>query len=107
MFKDNFDNTHITNEELMNLRSKEKITILDVRELYEYNICNIPDSTLLPLNTLINNYETALNKETTYFILCHTGQRSYYVTDFLTKKGYSAVNILGGIADNDEFNVPY
>lgn len=107
MFTDNFNNKHISNEELMTVRQEKEINILDVRELFEYNICHIPGSTLLPLNTLLKNYETALNKETTYYILCHTGQRSYYVTDFLTKKGYSAINILGGIADNDEYNVPY
>lgn len=107
MFTDNFNNKHITNEELMTLRQKKEIQILDVRELFEYNICHIPGSTLFPLNTLIHNYKTALDKNTTYYILCHTGQRSYYITDFLTKNGYSAINILGGIADNQEYNVPY
>lgn len=107
MFKDSENNVHITNDELMDLRENSKVNIIDVREVYEYNICHIPDSTLIPLNKLLTQYSDILNKEDTYYILCHTGQRSYYVTDFLSKRGYLAINILGGIANNDEFNVPY
>ena len=107
MFKDTFNNTHIKNDELMELMKNEELSIIDVREVYEYNICHIPGSILIPLQELIRHFQKHLNKETTYYILCHTGQRSYYVTDFLTNKGYSAINIIGGIADNDKYNVPY
>lgn len=107
MMKDIDNNLHITNDELMVLRENSPVNIIDVRELFEYKICHIPESKLIPLNTLLSRYPEILDKESTYYILCHTGQRSYYVTDYLTKNGYNAVNILGGIVENNTYNVPY
>ncbi len=107
MFTDFDENKHITNQELLGLMSKVKINILDVRELYEYNICHIPGSILIPINKVLIDYSTVLNKEETYYIICHTGQRSYYITDYLTKKGYNVFNIMGGISDNEKYNIPY
>ena len=107
MFKDYENNLHVTNQEVLDLMKKEKINILDVRELYEYNICHIPGSILIPINKVIRDYESILSKEETYYVICHTGQRSYYITDYLTKKGFKVFNIIGGISDNDKYNVPY
>ena len=38
-----------------------------------------------------------LDKDQTYYILCHHGQRSYMVTEYLTKYGYDVINIVGGV----------
>ena len=107
MFIESENNRHITNQELMELRKKSKINLIDIRELYEYNICHIEGALLIPLGKLMRDHEQILQKNNTYYLYCHTGQRSYFMTDFLTKEGYDVVNVLGGIADNDEFNVPY
>lgn len=107
MFKDQENNLHISNPELMELHLNSSINIIDVREQFEYNICHIPGSNLLPLQTLLRSPETLLKKDTRYYIICHTGQRSYYVTDYLTKKGFNVVNVLGGISQNIEYNIPY
>ena len=64
-------------------------------------------SYFIPLNTLLKDPNIFINKKETYFIICHTGQRSYYVTDYLTKMGYNVVNIVGGITAVEKYNVPY
>lgn len=107
MFKDFENNKHITNQEVMDLMSNGDINILDVRELFEYNICHIPGSILIPINKIIRDYDTVLDKNQTYYIICHTGQRSYFITDYLTKKGFDVFNIVGGISGNEKYNVPY
>lgn len=107
MFTDLDNNKHITNDELMSQMAISKPIILDIRELFEYQICKIPDSLHLPMNDLLRNYKTLLQKNEQYFIICHTGKRSYFVTDYLTKEGYNVVNVLGGIAQNTRFNVDY
>ena len=91
----------------MDLMSNGDINILDVRELFEYNICHIPGSILIPINKIIRDYDTVLDKNQTYYIICHTGQRSYFITDYLTKKGFDVFNIVGGISGNEKYNVPY
>jgi rhodanese-related sulfurtransferase len=107
MFIDTENNKHITNQELMNLRAISNPIILDIRELFEYHICHIPDSLHIPMNHLLLHYEQLLQKNKEYYIICHTGRRSYYVTDYLSKLGYSIINVIGGIAQNDQHNVPY
>lgn len=107
MFKDDYGNNHIYGPDLIKDESISRNQIIDVREPFEIKICNIPNTKNIPLNSLLMNAQTLLDKNQTYYILCHTGQRSYYVTDTLTKLGYSVINVVGGITSIDEFNVPY
>lgn len=107
MFKDNDNIYHIYGEELLQNNKLDYDKIIDIREDYEIKICKIPNTLHIPMNTLITNIERFLDKEETYYILCHHGHRSYYVTQILQDKGYNCVNIIGGIASIDQFNVPY
>jgi rhodanese-related sulfurtransferase len=107
MFKDSFNITHIYGTELLQNSDISVEQIVDIREPFEITICNIPGTLHIPMYTLISNYERLLDKNKPYYILCHTGQRSYSVTDYLSQKGYNIINIIGGIASIDEYNVPY
>jgi rhodanese-related sulfurtransferase len=107
MFKDAYNNNHVYGQNLLENFDINNINIIDVREPYEIEICNIPGSLFIPLNTLLKDPNIFINKKETYFIICHTGQRSYYVTDHLTKMGYNVVNIIGGITAVEKYNVPY
>ena len=50
------------------------------------------------MNALLNNYASLLINDKVYYLLCHTGQRSYHVTRILNELGYIVVNVFGGIA---------
>ena len=107
MFKDNEGILHIHGKDLTILMNDKDIKLIDIREQYEINICSVPGSLKIPMYTLLRGFEQLLNKDDEYYILCHTGQRSYYVTDILTQKGYKVINVVGGIVSIDEHNVPY
>ncbi len=107
MFKDFQGLQHIYAEKLLALNAINRINIIDIREPFEVNICKIPDCLFIPMKTLLTHFESLLDQTQQYFIICHTGQRSYYVTDYLSKQGYNVVNVVGGISMIPEFNVPY
>ena len=107
MFVDNFNITHVYGKTLLQEMSIDDITIIDIREPFEFRICKVPGSLHIPMNTLLIEHKKLLKKDMTYYIICHTGQRSYYTCDILTNEGYNVVNIVGGIASIDKYNVPY
>ncbi len=94
-FKDNLN--HIVATALYQKYKEENLTVIDVREPYELLESKLEDAINIPLMKLLTSYSSLLRKDVTYYILCHTGQRSYYVTNFLDEKGYKVVNIVGGI----------
>lgn len=71
-------------------------TIIDVRETYEYEMGNIPNSRNIPLDDLIDNPEKYLNHDEKYYIYCETSFRSSRVCDFLSDFGYNVYLIDGG-----------
>ena len=107
MFVDTFNIKHIYGNSILNEVSINDINIIDIREPFELKICSIPNSLFIPMRDLLTKTSHYINKAETYYIICHTGQRSYYVCDELTKQGYNVINIVGGIQSIDEFNVAY
>lgn len=97
MFEFNDNLNHIIATALYQKYKDEDLAVIDVREPYELLESKLNGAVNIPLMKLLTNYPSLLKKEVTYYILCHTGQRSYYVTNFLTEKGYKVVNIVGGI----------
>ena len=75
----------------------KSLYIIDIREPYELVELPFKGAFNIPLNTLLTHYQTFLKKEETYYILCHHGQRSYYVTNYLSEKGYNVINVIGGV----------
>jgi len=75
----------------------EKITLIDVREPWEYNIAKIEGAQLIPLATLGSEYKT-LDPQAEIVIHCHMGMRSMDATQFLLQQGFKNVkNLTGGI----------
>ena len=77
------------------LKNKE-VVLVDVREPYEVEICNIKGSLFIPMNEIPQNIEQ-LDKEKRYAVMCHSGVRSLYVSNYLNSLGYSTLNVTGGI----------
>ena len=69
--------------------------LLDVREPEEFAHGHIPDAINLPLSQMRERY-VELPNDRDIWTCCGVGQRSYYVTRFLTLHGYRTRNLSGG-----------
>ena len=81
------------------LDNNEDIFLLDVREPHEYEINNIHDGYLIPLNDLPNRVNE-LDSSREIVAYCKVGGRSARAVEFLHKVGFKKVkNLVGGIDD--------
>jgi rhodanese-related sulfurtransferase len=77
--------------------SDQSVTVLDVRESWEYAICAIPGSINVPLSTLPHNLNR-LSADGPLVVLCHHGMRSMQAVAWLRQNGFeNATNLQGGI----------
>ncbi|MGB7604133.1 MAG: rhodanese-like domain-containing protein [Lutisporaceae bacterium] len=80
------------------LNEDKDIILLDVRTPEEYKEKHIPNSILLPLDTIKRDSEKKLtNKEATIFVYCRSGGRSATAVATLANLGYTNVYNIGGI----------
>ena len=98
---------HINAKSMQSLMKEKDIVIIDIREQFEIDITSVPGTVNIPMQVVLNNFKDILKKEQEYYILCHTGQRSYYLTSILTQYGYNVINAYGGITLMEEFYVHY
>ena len=74
-----------------------EVTLVDVREQWEFDICQINGAILMPMGEIAKTYVN-LNKDTKIALYCHSGIRSMHVADFLLSKGFQSIaNLHGGI----------
>lgn len=72
--------------------------LLDVREPWEFAICHIAGSTMMPMASVPARAEE-LDPEAEIVVVCHHGMRSAQVCMFLERQGFSNVfNLVGGVA---------
>lgn len=89
----------ITVDEFKEIRDSKNgaVTILDVREPHEYDICSIEGSKLIPLGELKDRI-SELNPDDEIVVHCHHGGRSLKATTLLAEQGFKDVkNLKGGI----------
>ena len=88
----------ITVEELHSkLQSGEKITLIDVREQFEWDIARIPGAKLIPLGDL-HSRMSELDTADTIYLQCKSGVRSANALRELQGAGFSKLfNVQGGI----------
>ena len=87
-------------EELLPLCAAQapQVLLLDVREPWEVQICQIPGSVTMPMGSVPARY-AELERERETAVLCHHGGRSWQVAMFLERQGFSNVaNLSGGVA---------
>lgn len=71
--------------------------LLDVREIWEYEICHIAGSRLIPMRQVLESM-TALDPNAETVVICHHGIRSYQIAKVLERQGFGAVyNLSGGV----------
>ncbi|HEY6283275.1 MAG TPA: molybdopterin-synthase adenylyltransferase MoeB [Nitrososphaerales archaeon] len=74
------------------------VELVDVREPFEYEICHLEGSKLVPLGQLQERVGD-LSKSKTVVVYCHHGRRSANAVSYLTSAGFTDVkNLRGGIA---------
>ncbi len=73
------------------------ITLIDIREPYEYAHGHISKAKNIPMGTLLNNPGQFLNQNQKYYIMCQSGGRSSSATSVLQRAGYDVVNVKGGM----------
>ena len=74
------------------------ITILDVREPFEYEIAHIESAKLIPLGELPDRLDE-LERDGEILAHCKSGSRSAQAVEFLRRNGFTNVfNVAGGIA---------
>lgn len=87
----------ITVQELkQKLDNSEDFQLIDVREPFEYEICNL-EGELIPMGIILNETEK-ISKDKTVIIHCKSGGRSGAIVNELEKIGFTNLyNLKGGI----------
>ncbi len=93
MFKLFSRNTAITTKELENDLSEK--TILDVRTPGEYRTGHISNAKNIPLDKIAAYAGPA---EIPVYVICQSGMRSKRAAGILKRKGYTAINVRGGMS---------
>ena len=79
------------------LRHRDDVVVIDVREDYEYNDGHIPGARLVPLGQVPNRLDE-IPKDKTVIAVCRSGNRSSQATNFLRQQGFDNVhNMTGGM----------
>jgi len=79
------------------LDSGKKLTVLDVREPFEWDIAHIPPARLTPLSQF-DNFIAELNPEEDIYLYCYKGKRSITALKKLKAKGFTKLkSVAGGI----------
>ena len=75
----------------------EPLVLLDVRELQEWNYCQIEGAVFAPMSRFLQ-YMADLDPDTPTVVYCHTGVRSVFVAAHLQNQGFAdVVSMAGGI----------
>ncbi len=89
----------ITVDELYEkIKNQEDVFLLDVRNLNEYEICNIAGAVLIPMSNIPSNIKH-IPKDKTVIVYCHHGFRSASVIEYLSQNHSftNLQNLTGGI----------
>jgi len=77
--------------------AREAPVLIDVREPWEYSTCHIEGSQLMPLQTVPSRVEE-IPTDRDVVLICHHGNRSQRVAQWLEQAGYTRLfNLRGGV----------
>jgi rhodanese-related sulfurtransferase len=76
----------------------ESLTLLDVREPWEFETARIEGAKLMPMGDVPSRAHQELDPEDRVIVVCHHGVRSLNVTAWLRQQGFDkAQSMRGGI----------
>jgi len=90
---------HFTPQQLKQHLLDHQPLLLDVREPWEYAICKLDGSQLVPMRQ-IPEYANTLDQQQEIVVICHHGIRSKAVCEYLQQQaGFDRlINLEGGVA---------
>ncbi|GAA4833703.1 rhodanese-like domain-containing protein [Kitasatospora terrestris] len=71
--------------------------VLDVREAFEFTAGHVPGSRWIPLGQLAGGLD-GLPRTGPVLVICASGNRSRVGAELLTRAGFDAVSVSGGVA---------
>ena len=78
-------------------KNDQTLTLLDVREPWEYDTCHIKDSVLIPMGQIANKLDE-INQDHPIVVICHHGIRSRNIAMYLERNDFiNVINLTGGI----------
>lgn len=86
----------ITFNDFYQLYQKDSLSVLDVREVEEFEVLHLEGARNLPLSQLADTYDQ-LDKSQSYYVICKSGKRSARACQFLAERGYEVINVQGGM----------
>ena len=81
---------------LENALKEGKASVIDCREVYEYEEGHIPGSINMPTSDFLNHIDS-ISKANHYYVICLSGARSSMVARYLDNQGYQVSNVNGGM----------
>jgi len=90
----------ITAEELKGkLDAGESLTVLDVREPWEFETAKISGAKLMPMGEVPSRAHQELDPDDHIVVVCHRGVRSMNVTVWLRQQGFEKTQSMRGGID--------
>lgn len=86
----------ITFNDFYQLYQNEQLSLVDVREVEEFETLHLEGAQNLPLSQLTDIYDQ-LDKDLLYYVICKSGMRSARACQFLAEQGYEVINVQGGM----------
>ena len=83
------------------LYKNDQISLVDVREVDEFETLHLEGAHNLPLSQLADIYDQ-LDKDHLHYVICKAGMRSARACQFLAEQGYEVVNVQGGMTAFEE-----
>ncbi len=84
-------------EELKQYLESHSPFLLDVRQAWEYDVCRLENSTLIPMGQIPAQLDE-LDKDRETVVICHHGIRSRQVARHLEQAGFNnVINLKGGV----------
>ena len=86
----------ISFDEFYQLYQNEQLSLVDVREVEEFETLHLEGAQNLPLSQLTDTYDQ-LDKDLLHYVICKSGMRSARACQFLAEQGYDVINVQGGM----------
>ncbi|WP_010632110.1 rhodanese-like domain-containing protein [Sporolactobacillus vineae] len=80
------------------IEGKGEVSIIDVREPWEFAKGHIPGAKNISVNELLSRLDE-IDKTKDHIIVCHSGNRSGVASAILSAHGYTVKNMAGGMLE--------
>lgn len=91
----------ITFNDFYQLYQNEQLSLVDVREVEEFQTLHLEGAQNLPLSQLADIYDQ-LDKDLLHYVICKSGMRSARACQFLAEQGYEVINVQGRMTAFEE-----